>query len=304
MILLISEYSLMDTIDSISLFFQIFASFASFTTVVMALFVYIRFRKRFFIHAALFFISFFIIALNTSIYHFYYLNGISPEQNPLDGFVLSGLIALSFSSGLGLLVMDILSVSKKSFLRLIPWSYAALCLSVFAVWDLFIPASNALFLENLFGIWVPACLAVIAAIIFRKRYDSGIFREEKKLIIGLALLNVCSFALSLIFPAFSLIIPFLAIICFCAIALSMACKYFFVNPHLKQGDSLPSDFVARFSITPREQEIICAVLAGKTNKELADMFFVSLKTIETHMGNIYRKTGVKNRLELFAFLRE
>lgn len=46
-----------------------------------------------------------------------------------------------------------------------------------------------------------------------------------------------------------------------------------------------------------------ALLDGKSNKELAETFFVTQKTIEAHLANIYRKVGVKNRLELFARLQ-
>ena len=61
--------------------------------------------------------------------------------------------------------------------------------------------------------------------------------------------------------------------------------------------------VKDFGITKREQEIIVALLHGKSNKELAETLFVSEKTIETHLANIYRKVGVKNRLELFSRLQ-
>jgi LuxR family transcriptional regulator of csgAB operon len=45
------------------------------------------------------------------------------------------------------------------------------------------------------------------------------------------------------------------------------------------------------------------LLDGKSNKELAETLFVSEKTIESHLANIYRKVGVKNRLELFSRLK-
>ncbi|HPX27889.1 MAG TPA: helix-turn-helix transcriptional regulator, partial [Treponemataceae bacterium] len=128
--------------------------------------------------------------------------------------------------------------------------------------------------------------------------------QEKKLIVILALVNLIFFILSFFFPVLSMIFPFIAIICFCLIALSVSFRHFFLTPHVKEGETLPQSFVENYSLTPRETQIICAILGGKTNKELSDIFFVSLKTIETHLGNIYRKTGVKNRLELFSLLRQ
>ncbi len=71
----------------------------------------------------------------------------------------------------------------------------------------------------------------------------------------------------------------------------------------KAGKSLDDAFIKDFSITKREQEILLALLDGKSNKELASTFFVSEKTIEAHLANIYKKLGVKNRLELFSHLQ-
>jgi DNA-binding CsgD family transcriptional regulator len=35
-----------------------------------------------------------------------------------------------------------------------------------------------------------------------------------------------------------------------------------------------------------------------TNREVATTLFVSVKTVEFHLGNIYRKLGVRNRTQL------
>ena len=80
-------------------------------------------------------------------------------------------------------------------------------------------------------------------------------------------------------------------------------RFYFAAPVSKTEKSLNPEFVKNFSLTRREQEIILALLEGKSNKELAQALFVSEKTIETHLGNIYKKIGVKNRLELFSRLQ-
>ena len=72
---------------------------------------------------------------------------------------------------------------------------------------------------------------------------------------------------------------------------------------VKNEKTLSVAFIKDFSITKREQEIITALLDGKSNRELAETLFVSEKTIEAHLANIYRKVGVKNRLELFSRLQ-
>lgn len=294
----------MTPISYLSLIFQFFAAFISFSTVMMALFAFIRFRNRFFLHAALFLSAFFVIALNTSLYHLFYVNKVTIQDSPAWSFVIGSSITVFFSTGLLPLTMDLLQVSQKSKLRLIPPGYAVLCLCLYILGEFIIPFGSINFVENILGIWLPSCVSIIMAVIFRKRYSSGIFKQEKKLIVILALVNLIFFILSFFFPVLSMIFPFIAIICFCLIALSVSFRHFFLTPHVKEGETLPQSFIESYSLTPRETQIICAILGGKTNKELSDMFFVSLKTIETHLGNIYRKTGVKNRLELFSLLRQ
>jgi DNA-binding NarL/FixJ family response regulator len=49
-------------------------------------------------------------------------------------------------------------------------------------------------------------------------------------------------------------------------------------------------------LTPRELEILQLVIAGKTNKTIASEIYISEKTVEFHLGNIYTKIGVRTRL--------
>ena len=50
--------------------------------------------------------------------------------------------------------------------------------------------------------------------------------------------------------------------------------------------------------TPREQEIISAILTGCVNKEIAANLSISEETVKRHLSNIFAKAGVSNRLEL------
>jgi DNA-binding CsgD family transcriptional regulator/tetratricopeptide (TPR) repeat protein len=51
-------------------------------------------------------------------------------------------------------------------------------------------------------------------------------------------------------------------------------------------------------LTPREVEIARLIAEGASNKEVADTLFLSRKTIERHVSNIFTKLGVRNRAEL------
>lgn len=49
-------------------------------------------------------------------------------------------------------------------------------------------------------------------------------------------------------------------------------------------------------LTSRELEILQLVLAGFTNKAIANELYISEKTVEFHLDNIYTKTGSRTRL--------
>jgi len=57
----------------------------------------------------------------------------------------------------------------------------------------------------------------------------------------------------------------------------------------------------QFGLTPRELEMISAILAGFTNIDIAARFGISEKTVKHHLTNIFDKLGVSNRLELALF---
>ena len=52
------------------------------------------------------------------------------------------------------------------------------------------------------------------------------------------------------------------------------------------------------SLTGRELEVARLVVDRKTNREIAAELFLSGKTVETHMRNMFRKLGVSSRVEV------
>ena len=56
-----------------------------------------------------------------------------------------------------------------------------------------------------------------------------------------------------------------------------------------------------FGLTPRELEIVSAIVLGYTNKDIARKFTISEDTVKHHLTNIFDKVGVSNRLELALF---
>jgi ATP/maltotriose-dependent transcriptional regulator MalT len=50
-------------------------------------------------------------------------------------------------------------------------------------------------------------------------------------------------------------------------------------------------------LSERELEVLSILASGKTNSEAAQDLFVSVGTVKSHTGNIYRKLGARNRAD-------
>jgi DNA-binding NarL/FixJ family response regulator len=65
--------------------------------------------------------------------------------------------------------------------------------------------------------------------------------------------------------------------------------------HSRPGDAY-ADGVA--SLSGRELEVARLIVDRKTNSQIAAELFLSGKTVETHVRNMFRKLGVSSRVEL------
>lgn len=54
-------------------------------------------------------------------------------------------------------------------------------------------------------------------------------------------------------------------------------------------------------ITPREREVLALVAYGHTNKEIAAILGITVKTVETHKANAMQKLEIGSRAELVRF---
>ena len=62
--------------------------------------------------------------------------------------------------------------------------------------------------------------------------------------------------------------------------------------------------VARLGITPRELEILEAMAAGLSNREIAERLFVSENTVKTHAARLFDKLSARRRTQAVQSARE
>ena len=62
--------------------------------------------------------------------------------------------------------------------------------------------------------------------------------------------------------------------------------------------------MARFGLTERECEVLELLDAGLSRREIAEMLTVSLNTVKSHVGGIYSKLGVTNRIDAFSIVHD
>lgn len=81
----------------------------------------------------------------------------------------------------------------------------------------------------------------------------------------------------------------------------------FIPSMLVDHDSVPepdegrrADIATR--LTPRERDILRLLREGLPNKVIANRLDVSEVTVKSHLGNVFRKLGVQNRLQAMRML--
>ena len=60
----------------------------------------------------------------------------------------------------------------------------------------------------------------------------------------------------------------------------------------------------RYTLTPREQEVVAHLARGYTYPQIAEKLFVTLDTVQSHAKSIYRKMGIHKKQELVEAIEE
>ncbi len=70
------------------------------------------------------------------------------------------------------------------------------------------------------------------------------------------------------------------------------------------GLPLPTPQSVVEALTPREQEILLLLIQNKSNREIATTLFLTVGTVKWNLSNIYKKLGVRNRVQAIVKAKE
>ncbi len=131
-------------------------------------------------------------------------------------------------------------------------------------------------------------------------------RTSLSLLPPLFLIMIAQACLSLLpgMPGFIRELPLsalLSLLVMDAALLAFALRYLF-REDAAPACVLPEQFISRFSISPRECEIVSMMVQGFSNRLIAEKLFISAMTVKNHVYHIYRKTSAANKVQLLNLI--
>ena len=79
-------------------------------------------------------------------------------------------------------------------------------------------------------------------------------------------------------------------------------EYTFQHIFIPHRESQRNRLEADYSLTTREIDVIYLIRSGASNKQIVEMFNISLGTVKAHLVHIFEKVEVKSRTELISVL--
>ena len=65
-----------------------------------------------------------------------------------------------------------------------------------------------------------------------------------------------------------------------------------------------TEVTEKYELTKREHTILQLLMQGKDNHTICEELSISVNTLKKHILNIYRKLGIRNRVQMFKMIKE
>ncbi|HNY21670.1 MAG TPA: helix-turn-helix transcriptional regulator, partial [Treponemataceae bacterium] len=242
----------------------------------------------------------------------FYLGAFAGTHDPRVSYVIMNLLALATLAALALLFDFVAYITKLEYSRAAHALFAGQSFVVYVACvavPLFVDGNRAAYGFAISALDGAACIFVATCVALARR--SRVELRERALVTRCAIFilvwlvfdvgNEIS-AWSAVFglpqmamsPFFLLILSVLTVIC--------GSRETRVN--VEQADAASARergglaCVDALGLSSREVEVFALLVQGLENAHISERLFISHHTVKNHVTNIYRKAGVKNRLEL------
>jgi RNA polymerase sigma factor (sigma-70 family) len=74
-----------------------------------------------------------------------------------------------------------------------------------------------------------------------------------------------------------------------------------IEGYIQFGKSEQEEDEAFEKLTDREREVLQLIAEGRTNREIAELLYISIKTVETHRSHLMEKLNIRNIAELTQY---
>jgi DNA-binding CsgD family transcriptional regulator len=117
-----------------------------------------------------------------------------------------------------------------------------------------------------------------------------------------------------LFPVYLPTNPSVPLVALTSVAFNMFWTAVVVSPVLIQfrsrgilgkdaAEPIPDAFIREYDLTRREAEIVGHICRGDSTREIADALFISPRTVDSHIHNVYRKCDLGRRVELITLVQ-
>ena len=76
------------------------------------------------------------------------------------------------------------------------------------------------------------------------------------------------------------------------------------NGDMTAGKLTITEAVYKYELTRREHMVLELLMSGKNNPDICEELVIAPNTLKKHILNIYRKMGIKSRIQLFKMVKE